>query len=365
MNSTTSTRAKSAKTLEATLTPALKAMETRLSQPGRGSQGAGLIHEAQIIRAFLDMIPAKTFKNMAISQVLNDALEGRERLRNAQHRETGPMAPHTAVMDIPASFDPLAMADSSRVQMGTQIKTTGEARVMLGDAKRALNMASDGGVRFIVGQWVRRGPVKTLVAIHELEYSKEQWEREIVGRFRIDAVTTLHCNIGSFSRDDAGAHQARLFAQAVKESWADRGLHVQGGKTLLTMNPKIGHNQRRLQCSVNLQDLIRNANRATSWFSEDVTPESAQRLVSPPHTSEIKGDVAHGSSTSKHHGVKLVKLKLATPQGAPVAPVVYRGFSLTPVTSPKRELNVAPASTGKGAALSNVSNASGAVRIRL
>lgn len=146
----------------------------------------------------------------------------------------------TVGIDIEAKFDRLH-------GLPTNIKTTGSGILTLSDARRF--WVIDYPFRMIVGSYRQLDDRKYFSLIHEFFVLPADLNL-LRGNVTAQEVEVLHFGI-SLTAFPAGQHaDARTWVQQQKVKLADR-------VTRVTLTPKIdSKNQRRMQCSIRLVDLI-------------------------------------------------------------------------------------------------------------
>jgi hypothetical protein len=146
----------------------------------------------------------------------------------------------TSPFDIEARFD-------REHGLPTSIKTTGSNIVTLADARRFF--ASPGPYRMLVGRYRQVGERKEFHEVHEFILSERAID-ELKGELSVEDVTAFHEGL-LLPRFPKGMH-----AQA--RSWADERLsELRSRRSRVVLNRKIDSDtQRRLQCSLNLRDLV-------------------------------------------------------------------------------------------------------------
>ena len=159
----------------------------------------------------------------------------------------GIFSPAAATRVVP-SFD-IAGEDDTEHGYPTSIKSTGSATIGLADARRFWISCDYAPYRMIVGQYDQKETIKEFVKIHEF-IIQEDHRRVFCGSVNYDEIRSFHEDI-SVSNFPEGQHEeARKRAQELKSSLEDR-------LGLVMLNRKIdSKRQRRLQCSVNLPEMI-------------------------------------------------------------------------------------------------------------
>lgn len=150
---------------------------------------------------------------------------------------------------VTAGFDIEAKFDRER-GLPTSVKTTGNDTIALSDARRFFEIDRD--FRMLVGKYHQQGTQKVFAEIHEFIASTDVLNA-VRGDLDMATVTAFHEGllIGKFSK---GEHVAA-------REWArHRKTELSGVKTDIILNPKIdSKTQRRLQCSIRIDDLARAA----------------------------------------------------------------------------------------------------------
>lgn len=150
-----------------------------------------------------------------------------------------------AEFDIEARFD-------RRHALPTSVKTTGSKIVTLSDARRFWRLNQP--FRMLVGPYAQAINRKVFSRVEEFVIHGPIFA-DLKGELSIDDVTHLHDGIG-LARFPRGQ-------QAEARAWiADQLAAVANRRGKVILNPKIdSRGQRRLQCSVRLDDLIELAGR--------------------------------------------------------------------------------------------------------
>lgn len=166
----------------------------------------------------------------------------------ARIKSSGGISSRVAATRVVPSFDILGKDDTEH-GYPTSIKSTGSARIDLADARRFWNSFDYAPYRIIVGKYDQKGTIKKFVKIHEF-IIQEDHRRVFCGSVNYDEIRSFHEDI-SLSKFPEGQHEeARERAQELKSSLEDR-------LGLVMLNRKIdSKRQRRLQCSVNLPEMI-------------------------------------------------------------------------------------------------------------
>lgn len=161
----------------------------------------------------------------------------------------------TSAFDIEGKFD----KDKG---LPTQVKACkvgkGKAKtiVCMADARRQSKIAEP--FRMVVVEWEQKSEHKHAKRVVELIFKNKTWKNKVFV-FPEKAVRLLHEKIARYGPGSENTKAARLFAKnavkALKEKY----------KSIVGLNPKIGEkdNQRRLQCSAALEDLITLADEKT------------------------------------------------------------------------------------------------------
>lgn len=148
-------------------------------------------------------------------------------------------AGHNARFDIDGRFDPA-------LGLPTSIKATGNAGVMLADARRFWQIETH--FRMIVGCYRQRGPWKEFDVIHEFLLGPAELGR-LRGSSNLAAIERLHRGIGiaAFPRGQERAARAWFVSESLR-------LHDRNA--FVGLRRKIdGRGQRRVQCEVPLARL--------------------------------------------------------------------------------------------------------------
>lgn len=158
-----------------------------------------------------------------------------------------------------ASYDIEAKFDRER-GLPTSVKTSGGNSISMSDARRFFGVSED--FRMIVGKYKQRDDRKEFAQIHEfiLPVKSMDWLR---GDLTLRDVTDLHNGLllSEFPREEYEA--ARTWAHSQNAELAKRSSKV-------ILHPKIDSaGQRRLQCSVHLNDLIEAASRYGKFILHD------------------------------------------------------------------------------------------------
>lgn len=162
---------------------------------------------------------------------------------------------HTEVFDIPVPLD----------LVNTSIKTMKRDNIGLGDAVRIHSYDTD--IKFIVGKYVQEGDVKKIIEIIDVFYSKEDWDK-VKGNCTIEQIKEYRDAIKEYKE---GEHkEARKYCKAQKKMLKETTT------SLIKLNPKVdSKKQRRLQCSIGINDLIENSS------SHEVYKEQYKSLPLP------------------------------------------------------------------------------------
>jgi len=146
-----------------------------------------------------------------------------------------------------AKFDIEAKFDKAR-GLPTSIKSSKSNTIGLSDARAFFSLNQD--FRMLIGRYEQSDQKKSFYSVHEL-ILKPATLRNLRGDMSYETVKHFHDEI-SLKNFPSGEHvAARNRAKSLKSK-------LEGVKTDIILNPKIDSNtQRRLQCSVNLQNLIK------------------------------------------------------------------------------------------------------------
>lgn len=131
----------------------------------------------------------------------------------------------------------------------TSVKTMKSNLIYLSDARRFWNSLRKVPYRILIGKYSQKDELKEFESIHEIilrEYSIS----DLLGDISESEINNFHERLKTFGPGPSNAKQARNWAHEHKNN-----LHKKRG--IVKLNPKIDtRNQRRLQCSVSLEDLI-------------------------------------------------------------------------------------------------------------
>ncbi|MGI9252039.1 MAG: hypothetical protein ACR2PR_12770 [Pseudohongiellaceae bacterium] len=132
-------------------------------------------------------------------------------------------------------------------QLPTSIKSTNDDTLSLADARRFWESFDFMPYRMLVGSYKQEEQIKIFNTIHEIILS-DCYKSDLLGEITAEEISDFHDGIKSFG---FGKHkEARAWAQ-------ERKRELQPKCGLVTLNPKIdSKKQRRLQCSVQLPNLI-------------------------------------------------------------------------------------------------------------
>jgi hypothetical protein len=128
----------------------------------------------------------------------------------------------------------------------TQIKTTGSNYVDLADARRFWLIQEP--YRLLIAKYEQLKNIKQFNLLYEFNISIEEHSK-LLGDITYNEIKDFHNNLINYK---TGFHSAaRVFAQEKKILFALR--------SIIKLNPKIdSKNQRRLQCSININSLLIN-----------------------------------------------------------------------------------------------------------
>lgn len=161
---------------------------------------------------------------------------------------------------VTAGFDIEARFDRSGLNLPTSIKASGSDGIGLSDARRFF--AINEPYRMIVGRYDQSKDQKIFARIHECVITPSV-SSALRGSVTLQMVSDLHQGLllDQFPRGEHLA--ARAWAQAKKSQISDL-------ETKIVLNPKIdSKSQRRLQCSVNLKDLIASCKAKGQYILHD------------------------------------------------------------------------------------------------
>ena len=150
---------------------------------------------------------------------------------------------HTARFDLPAWRDPMGEGMPTSVKMARRA-SSGKVRVDLADARRTVALSEEPMLRLLVGVYDQRGDHKVVNEVREYLIPGDCWA-EATGDVPPAMVSRFHNAL-----KDPDHHQARATAKQWKKKLDE---HYPG---IVRWAPKIdSKNQRRLQCSVYLDEL--------------------------------------------------------------------------------------------------------------
>ncbi len=153
-----------------------------------------------------------------------------------------PIQPNTAIFDVPKEY-----ADGYNVS----IKTTKNNKVGLSDARRFWQLNDN--VIFIVGAYKQQGIFKEFYEVYEFQYDA-QGLNNLRGNLSFDVINDFHDSICKIKSGNHG--EGRKFAKIRKKELKSQY------QSCIILNPKIDSgNQRRLQCSVSINDLEKFAKK--------------------------------------------------------------------------------------------------------
>jgi|CXWL01.1.fsa_nt_gi hypothetical protein len=160
-----------------------------------------------------------------------------------------------------AEFDIEARFDRQRI-LPTSIKSSGNDTINLSDARRFFRIANP--FRMLVARYQQNGAQKSCGNVHEFIVTMPVLE-QLRGQFTLADVTEFHHGL-LIDHFPVGQHGAA-------RNWArERKLKLAAKTSKIILNPKIdGKSQRRLQCSVQLGDLIGACQRDGTYILHDET----------------------------------------------------------------------------------------------
>lgn len=159
--------------------------------------------------------------------------------------------------DIEAEFD-------QDLGLPTSVKSTSNGSIGLGDARRTWENVLGYSFRMVIGRYAQFTNRKVFGEIAELVLDPSLADA-LIGSVSLDEVASLHEAI-SLRAFPAGEHnRARAHAKAAVARLKPR-------LGLLVLNPKIdSKNQRRLQCSLDMEGLIELARlRGSPWWLHEM-----------------------------------------------------------------------------------------------
>lgn len=140
--------------------------------------------------------------------------------------------------DIEAIFD-------KKFKLPTSVKTSKNKIIGLSDARRF--WTTDEDCRILIGFYKQIKNVKCFYKLCDVHLTKNE-RKKLLGNISYNEVELFHNKIKSYKLGQH--HAARLFAKKYNENNFK-------GKSIIKLNPKIdSKSQRRLQCSISLDDLI-------------------------------------------------------------------------------------------------------------
>lgn len=165
------------------------------------------------------------------------------RLGPAGRAPAGMQAEHTARFDLPAWRDPTGAGVPTSIKIARR-GPGGSVRVDLADARRTVALAAVPRLRLLVGIYEQRGVLKVVDEIREYLITGEAWA-EASGDVPEAMIHRFHEQI---------KHPNASQARAIARQWKAKLAQYYPG--IVRWAPKIdSKNQRRLQCSVHLEDL--------------------------------------------------------------------------------------------------------------
>lgn len=165
-------------------------------------------------------------------------------------------------------FD-ISREDDVRNNYPTSVKSIGSKTVPLSDARNFWKTFEEAPYRIIIGKYHQVSDVKEFREIYEFTLNKDDCP-VFFGRVSIEEIREFHDGIGLLNFPKGKHAEARI--------WADiflAGLRSRLG--IIILNRKIdSKSQRRLQCSVRLDDMINtfylNHEKHTENFGDLVLP---------------------------------------------------------------------------------------------
>lgn len=165
--------------------------------------------------------------------------------RHATHAGVSPpqiTSRYTAKFDIPAHRDPYGQG------LPTSVKTSRfsgpKTLVCLSDAVRIAGLAEVPRMRLLVALYQQQGEQKVFSEVREYLIEADEW-RKIMGDVPVEMIEDFHLAL-----KEPDHKKARAVAREWKKKLADEF------PSFMRWNPKIdSKNQRRLQCSVRLEDI--------------------------------------------------------------------------------------------------------------
>lgn len=149
---------------------------------------------------------------------------------------------YTAKFDLPSHRDPYGQGTPTSVK--TSRFSGQKTLVFLSDAVRIAGLCEVPLMRLMVALYEQRGQEKVFSEIREYLIEGEEW-RQIMGGVPVEIVEDFHLALR-----EPDHRKARVIARQWKEKLADEF------PCSMRWNPKIdSKNQRRLQCSVRLEDI--------------------------------------------------------------------------------------------------------------
>ena len=174
------------------------------------------------------------------------------RLKQEVHRRNRAWLPsrlelepgYTARFDIPGYADPYGRGIPTSIKSACFKHGFGQALLHLADAVRIVELANVETMRLLVAFYEQAGAQKVFREVREYLITGDEWGT-LAGHTPVAAVEAFATALKVSSAD-----QARVLGREWQRHMADRY-----PQTALRWNPKIGKQQRRLQCSVHLRDL--------------------------------------------------------------------------------------------------------------
>lgn len=145
-------------------------------------------------------------------------------------------------------FD-IAADDDIKFGLPTSIKSTGGNTIALSDARLFWQSFDFSPYRLLVGTYRQEGRIKVFETIHEM-ILRDKYRTDLLGGISESKINEFHDTLQSFPAGPEGQSRASMWAQERKQA-------LKPDVGLVTLNPKIdSKNQRRLQCSIRLTELI-------------------------------------------------------------------------------------------------------------
>lgn len=150
---------------------------------------------------------------------------------------------HTARFDLPAWRDPTGEGIPTSIKMARR-SSSGKVRVDLADARRTVALSEEPMLRMLVGVYDQAGDYKVVNEVREYLIPGDCWA-EATGDVPPAMVSRFHAAL-----KNPNHHEARATAKQWKKKLSE---HY---PSIVRWAPKIdSKNQRRLQCSVYLDEL--------------------------------------------------------------------------------------------------------------